>query len=91
MTDDILLFGKNEHEHHENLMRVLERLERSGVTLNLKKCELYKKQLIFFGLRFISKGVGPTEERCKALKEAHQPKNASELRNLLSSALFSGN
>jgi hypothetical protein len=89
MTDDILVFGKSDAEHQRNLMAVLKRLEENGVTLNIKKCKFYCKELTFFGLRFSESGISPTEDRCRALREATAPENAKDLHSFLCTALYS--
>jgi transposase InsO family protein len=89
MTDDILVWGGTEKEHHDNLMAVLSRLEKSGLTLNLEKCEFYKKELVFFGLRFTEDGISPTEDRCQALKDARAPTDAKDLHSFLCTAMWS--
>ena len=81
MTDDILVFGKNKEDHHENLMRVMKRLEENGITLNSKKCQFYKSELTFYGLRLTSRGISPTEDRFEALREAPAPTNAKDLKS----------
>ena len=68
MTDDVLIKGDTKEDHHKNLMAVLKRLEEHGHTANKNKCEFFKKELTFFGLRFTDKGISPTEERCRTLK-----------------------
>ena len=89
MTDDILVHGATEEEHHNNLMHVLQVLEDNGLTINGDKCAFYQKEVIFFGLRFTADGVAPTEDRCKALREATPPANVKELRSLLGMVQFS--
>jgi len=89
MTDDILVYGKTGKEHHANLMSVLKCLDNSGVTLNLNKCQFYKREITFFGLRFTKEGISPTEDRCKTLLEVKEPVNAKELRSFLCMVLWS--
>ncbi len=89
MTDDVLVFGKNHEDHHQNLLKVLKCLEESGLTLNSAKCEFYKKELTFFGLRISADGVAPTEERCRALHQAPAPTNAKEVLSFLGTVNFS--
>jgi len=89
MTDDILIYGKSRREHHISLMRVLDRLESSGLTLNRSKCKFYKSEVVFFGMLFSEKGIGPTEDRCKALWDARAPQNVKDLRSFLCSVLYS--
>lgn len=83
MTDDILVFGRTDEEHDEALMKVLQRLEEHGITLNVDKCEFNMRELVFFGLNISAKGVRPTEDKCRALREACPPSNVKELRSLL--------
>jgi transposase InsO family protein len=90
MTDDIFVYGKTDEEHHNNLMKVLDTLEKSGITLNKSKCEFYRKKLTFFGLTFSENGIAPTEDRCKALREAAAPTCASEMRSFLGLIQYSG-
>ena len=59
MTDDILVFGKTRAEHHKSLMAVLKALEDSGYTLNIDKCEFFKEEIKFFGLKFSKDGISP--------------------------------
>ena len=90
MTDDILVFGRTREEVAERLYKVCRTLEQAGVTLNLSKCQLFKEELTFFGLNFSKNGIAPTEDRCRALRNASPPSNPSELRSLLGSAMWSG-
>ena len=83
MTDVVLVYGKTKEEHHENLMRVLKTLEVSGITVNTMKCEFYKTELIFFGLKMSAQGISPTEDEVRALREAKASCNAKELRSFL--------
>ena len=89
MTDDILVYGRTREEHQRNLMAVLKRLEENGLTLSLEKCQFYRDQLTFFGLRFSASGVSPTEDRRKAIIEATEPLDAKELKSFLCSMQFS--
>ena len=73
----------------KNLFGVLDVLEPSRITLNRDKCEFFKETLTFYGLSFSKDGVPPTEDRCRAFKEAEAPVNASELQSLLASLQFS--
>ncbi len=62
ITDDIFAYGETKEAHQSNLLAVLKRLEDAGLTLYIDKCQFYK--LTFFGLRFTSDGMSPTEDRC---------------------------
>ena len=43
--DDILIFGKDKHEHDARLKKVLDRLSQSGLALSPEKFEFSKRQL----------------------------------------------
>ncbi len=88
ISDDIIVFGKNQKEHDEALNAVLQRLEESGLTVNVKKCEFNKKELDFFGLHFSGDGVSISKVKREALMNASAPKNSSEVRSLLGLANY---
>jgi hypothetical protein len=44
-------------------MRVLETLEKNGITLNADKSQFYRKELDFFGLHLSENGIRPTDDR----------------------------
>ena len=52
ISDDILVFGKSQEEHDQNLRCVFQRLKEKGLTLNRSKCEFSKGRLEFFGYVF---------------------------------------
>ena len=83
MTDDIMIFGHTQEEHDARLMETLKTLESNGLTLNSGKCKLFKEKVTYFGIEFSKDGVAPTEDRCRALREASEPKNSKELLSIL--------
>ena len=47
LIDDVLIFGKSQAEHDDQLNEVLKRIESAGVALNLNKCEFSKSEVNF--------------------------------------------
>lgn len=47
--DDILIFGKDKTEHDERLIKVLNILNKNGVTLNINKCVFARTCVKFLG------------------------------------------
>ena len=47
MTDDILIYGRNQEEYNKQLSDVLNKLQQAGVTLNKEKCKLSSQQVVF--------------------------------------------
>ena len=89
MTDDVMIHGPTEENHQRSLLATLRKLEAAGLTLNLEKCEFYKQEIQYYGLRFTKDGVSPTEDRVKALKECAAPTDAKSLRSFLCTVLWS--
>ncbi len=81
--DDILVTGSTLEEHLENLEQVLTKLEEAGLRLNKEKCFFLRPKIEYLGHILDTQGVHPTEEKIKAIKDAPQPKNVSELRSFL--------
>ena len=89
ISDEIIVHGKTTKEHDERLKRVLEKLKEKNLTLNAEKCKFHMTKLVFMGLMLTNQGIGPTEEKVKAIVEAREPQNASEVRSFLGLANYS--
>ena len=49
ISDDILMFGKDQESHDATLQNALEMFRQKNLRANLSKCAFNKKQLDFFG------------------------------------------
>ena len=47
ISDDIIVFGRTQQEHEENIRGVLERLQQHDVRLNKDKCSFSKSEVKF--------------------------------------------
>ena len=90
ISDDIIVHGKGREDHDEKLKKVLCHLKERGLTLNRQKCEFCMPQLMFMGKVLSKRGVGPTETKIEAIREAREPENASEVRSFLGLVNFNG-
>ena len=89
ISDDIIVYGANREQHDKRLKQVLTQLQENGLTLNKDKCKFYMPQVIFMGLVLSEKGIGPTQEKVKAVVDAREPENVSEVKSFLGSVNFS--
>ena len=89
MADDIIVYGVDKKEHDENLYAVLERIQKSGLTLNPQKCEFRLRSLTFYGHNLGADGISASEEKVAAIKEATEPKTAAEVRSFLGLVQYS--
>ncbi|XP_028304146.1 uncharacterized protein K02A2.6-like [Gouania willdenowi] len=81
--DDILVTGKTEEEHLQNLDQVLKRMEMAGLRLKRSKCVFQAPSVTYLGHRISAQGLSPMTEKVRAIKEAPSPKNVAELRSFL--------
>ena len=81
--DDILVTGKSEAEHHQNLDEVLTRLEQAGLRLKRSKCFFMLSSVEYLGHKISAQGLQPTDEKIRAIKEAPAPKDVSQLKSFL--------
>ena len=83
IMDDLLVGGTNDDEHLKNLGAVFKQFLKFGLRVKLPKCMFMAPSVIYFGLRFSERGLQPTDERVKAIKEAPTSRNVMELRSFL--------
>ena len=89
ISDDIIIHGKNTEEHDRRLQRVLERLKEHDLTLNAEKCRFHMTQMVFMRLVLSDNGIGPAEDKVKAIVDARELQSASEVRSFLGLANYS--
>ena len=90
LSDDILVYGKNQTEHDERLRACLQRLREQNFTLNRGKCEFGVHTIEFFGHVFNTDGVSPDPKKVEALKLAEKPQSKEEVRSFLGLANYCG-
>ena len=81
--DDILVCGKTDVEHLDNLRKVLERLQDRGVRVKKSKCSFLKSSVQYLGHRIDAEGIHATNDKIQAIVNAPVPKNVTELRSFL--------
>ena len=67
--DDILIFSKSLDEHLLHICSVLERLREEKLLINLKKCSLVKKELVYLGFFVSAEGLKMDKEKVKVILE----------------------
>jgi len=92
ISDDILVYGRNQAEHDRRLLAVIQRLSERGLTLCRDKLELNKTSVKYYGQIFSAAGVSVDLARIKALEHMMQnpPQNATEARSLMGFLQYTG-
>ena len=83
IADDIIVHGKSVEEHDKRLVKVMGKLAERGLTLNPDKCEFRIPRITFMGHVLSERGIGPTNEKVKAVVNAREPESATEVRSFL--------
>ena len=79
--DDILIIGKTDQEHLNNLSAVLQRLSAAGMKLKPEKCFSCCRRLNTWDIP--SQIKEPTTQKVRAIVEAPRPTNVSQLKSFL--------
>ena len=83
ISDDILVYGKNQQEHDLNLERLFKKAREKKITFNKGKCEFNKQSCVYYGMKFSKDGASPDPQKVEAIKVAEPPCNAKELNSFL--------
>ncbi|XP_063408205.1 uncharacterized protein K02A2.6-like [Mytilus trossulus] len=82
-VDDIIITGSSKSEHLNNLETVLRKIQESGMRLNKDKCVFLAPEVVYLSQRIDQYGIYPVENKFKAITEAPEPKNVTELKSYL--------
>ena len=83
ISDDILVFGRNQKEHDQNLEKSFKRAREKEITFNKDKCEFNKDKCPYYGMVFLTEGASPDHMKVEAIKQAERPRNTKELNSFL--------
>ena len=88
--DDILVMGKTDEEHYQNLKAVLDRLQAKGLRLRRSKCQCFQTAVEYFGFRITQAGLRTLPSKVEAVLKAPTPRNVTELKSFLGLANYYG-
>ena len=83
ILDDMIITGRNDDEHLENLRNVLERLHSRGLRANLDKCAFRQERIEYCGHIIDKQGLHKTNEKIEAVLSAPSPENLTQLRSFI--------
>ena len=89
-VDDILITGKDVHEHMEKVKEVIRRIKEAGFRCGWKKSEFLKDKVIYLGYEVSKEGVKPCRNKVETLMKAPYPTKLSELVSFLGAAQYYG-
>ena len=80
ILDDMIITGKDDDEHLENLKEVLKRLKEHGLRAKMEKCAFFQEIISYRGHEV---DRDKTTEKEQAVVDAPQPTNTRQLRSFL--------
>ena len=86
--DDVIVWGKDEEEHLENLKKVLERFREAGVTLRADKCTFMAPSVKYLGHVFQEGGYRPDPDKVKSLSKLKSPEDVKGVKRVLGMLSF---
>ena len=81
--DDVIVFGKTFEECALNLGEVLDRIRCNGLTLKPKKCELFRKSMVYLGRIISTDGVKADPDKLETVATWETPKGPKDIRSFL--------
>lgn len=82
-VDDILITSENESSHYEHIKMVLERFEKYNVTINIDKCQFFRKQVSFLGHIISTEGIKMDTDKIKTIQDFKTPSKKKEIQSYL--------
>ncbi len=90
IVDDIIVGGKGEKEHDENLKKVLNRARQVNLKLNPQRCKFRLKEVSYVGHLFTERGLKPDPTKIQAITEMPPPNEKNALQCFLGMANYLG-
>ena len=81
--DDILISGKSDEEHLQNLEKVIAILHKHGIKLNKAKCIFFSKEVTYLGFLISEHGVFPVKKKIEDMLNAKSPENVTQPKSFL--------
>ncbi len=83
IAGDLVVSGRNEEEHDQNLALMVRRALQRNIRFKLEKSVFKADSIPFFGYLFTAEGIKPEPTKIKALRNMPEPKNQEGLATFL--------
>ena len=83
MLDDIIVTGKSDEAHLENLEAVLKRLAEKNLRINVQKCRFFLERIEYCGHEIDKDGLHKTNAKIEAVQNTPRPQDVSSVRGFL--------
>ncbi len=76
--DDIIIYSSNFNEYIQHVEKVCSLLHDANFKLNIAKCEIAKKEILFLGHVIKEGTIKPDPDNIRGLAETREPTSAEE-------------
>jgi len=81
--DDLILHSTDHESHRKGLQEMFDRLRKTGLKVNLKKCNFGSNNVSYLGFRLTPEGILPGLDKLQAVRDAKPPTNVHQVRQFL--------
>ena len=86
--DDLIIQGKTYEECKSRLIKVLNKLRKYNLHVNINKCKFFQKSVEYLGHIISAKGLSKTPGKIEAIQNVSRPNNVDELRKFLGLIMY---
>ena len=83
IADNMIIYGKTDKEHDENLLNFLEVCQKNNLMLNPDKMQFRLPKVSFFGHTWSDKGLAADPKKIKVVKKMEIPQDVKMIWNFL--------
>ncbi|MES9901692.1 MAG: RNase H-like domain-containing protein, partial [Sedimenticola sp.] len=83
ISDDMIIAGKNEHEHDLTLQKVMKRAKEKNVKFNKEKIQFKVNKVKYMGCEISADGMKPDPDKVKAIQEMPPPEDKKGIERIL--------
>lgn len=86
--NDIVITGKDEAEHLENLHTIFDKLREAGLKVRKDKCEFLQDRISCLRHIIDKNGIHVSKEKCRAIKDLKIPSNPKKVSAFISKITY---
>ena len=73
IADDVVVYGRDNAEHDNNLLRLMRVDKEEGLVFNSKKCAIKTSDIVFFGYVYGKDGIKPDPSKIEDIRNTPTP------------------
>lgn len=81
--DDVVIYSNTWKDHLQHLHKILHKIQKAALTLNVTKCELAKHDTKYLGFQLGNGEVRPQLDKVEAIRNCPRPRTKKEVRSFL--------